>query len=54
MPNFIIDDILKLKSGQELLDLINKKTEYGAGAGAVNLSTGGPLNNLLKALGLDY
>jgi hypothetical protein len=32
MPDFIIDHILKLKSRQELLDLINKKTEFGAGA----------------------
>src|SRR5919198_670484 len=32
MPDFIIDRIIKLKSKQDLFDMINNKSKFGAGA----------------------
>src|ERR687887_793887 len=32
MPDFIIDRVIKLKSKQDLFDMINNKSKFGAGA----------------------
>ena len=31
MPDFIIDRVIKLKSKQDLFDMINNKSKFGAG-----------------------